>query len=726
MRIADTPKPTIATRLFLLLLCSAAPTVVADTCPNAVVTADQLYWDYLDNKVWSLWDYRDYLMEYYDLAESDWDGGWGVHKLDDPNPHQYALPKMMNAMDYLLFGLSDTPKYQSSWGTRIMGSSGEGTRLSALSRSGDSIELFGRRVDNAMAYTVLWPSSGTWLPGEISPAQMTYIIHLRGDKGLVPMHGAPTALSRVPNSLDVFYRSDNQLIHAQWKSAATDTVEFATVTTDWQVDSPTDRMTRSVPIMGQDRYFISTDPVVITRGLETLDVFAIEDTTDNLIHYFWTPVADWNAEDVSQVAGGTRPFRDDPVVINRGGINLDVLIADDRGHLIHFAWSANDGWVREDVTELVGTEYAIDSKPVVISRAADSLDVFARGQIGDLMHFYWTSASGWQVGNLTEDLEAEPIDGRPAVLARSESLHLFARGYTWRALIHFYWSEATGWGTEDLTVRQGFTTSYRVDGDPVATGADDRVDVYARNMGGHLIHYYWTPDTSWLAENANYSPNVSATFDLVEHDPLVVVPRMENVSDVIGKRNHGSIHFTSAIGLSLNTNPWHTNAEYSRLAAGSQHQFEYEPEDDDSAGAAASWGPFQDDYVAMYCPSFDATAYPALRASWMVHEATHMNYHLSHDEVNGRDVDQWIFHGLRSPTGRLTGGVPAEGSNYVLVPTHTPYQLSVESLCDFSEMSKDDIPAAAYQNADDDADFYMNSSISNPPGWTCGVPRPLY
>lgn len=724
--ITRPPKPIWTLLVLFSGLCQPAS---AEVCPDAVVNGDQLYWNYMAGRVWSLWDHRDYLMEYYDLSESDWDGGWGVHKLDDPNPHQYALPKMMNAMDYMAYELDDTPKFQGAWLSRQFGSSGTGTRLSALSRSIDSIELFGRRDDDMLAYTVMWAGNRDWLPGELSPSRQSYLIHLRNDKGRVPMHGSPAALSRGLNSLDVFYRSDRELIYARWASAATDTVEFPTLTVNWTVGSLTELFTRPAPVMGQVRYFISTDPVTITRDDGTLDVFAIDDTADNLIHYSWTPASGWSAEDVSEIAGGTRPFREDPVVINREASRLDLFIADELGHLLRFAWSTDSGWTREDVTEALGDEYSIDSKPVIISRSADSLDVFARAQVGNLLHFRWTSAAGWQVDNLTDALDAEPIDGQPTVLERTNFVHVFARGYTWRSLIHFYWTEAGGWATEDLTAGDWVSSLHRVDGDPVATGADDRVDVYARNSAGQLVHYYWTPFTSWLAENVHHGPGISASFNLVEHDPLIVVPRRENVSDVIGTRSLGSVYFTSATGLSLNANPWHSSAEYSRWAAGSRHQFEYQPEFTDPSsndGAEAHWGPLWDDRVDMYCASFDAQAYPALRAAWMLHESTHMNYHQEHDQVNGQDVDPWLHHGLLSPAGGLTGGVPAEGSNYVLTPTHTPYQLTVEALCDFFEMSNDDVPPAAYQGADTAADFYMTATISNPPAWSCGMPRPLY
>ncbi len=712
--------------LLLVIINSATRTVNAGTCPNPVVEADKLYWFYMKDKAWSLWDHRDWLMSYYDLAESDWDGGWGVHKLDDAKPHKYALPKMMNSMDYLLYGLDDRLKLQSDWSTRNMGFSGEGN--SVLSRSSDSIERFGHGSDGALSYSVMWAGNRHWVPGEVSPLRMTYRIHFT-DKVSIPVQSSPAVLSRGPNNLDVFFRSDDELVYAKWSSVSNNPIEFPTRSNNWTLEFPTQMISRPLPINGQDRYFISTDPVVITRESDLLDVFAIDELTDHLIHYYWAPNGDWNAEDINQIAGGTRPFRGDPVVINRNGISMDILIPDDRGYLIRYYWSADAGWARQDLTQIVGSTYSIESVPVVLSRTPDTLDIFARGQTADLIHYYWSAANGWRAKNLTEILGAEPIDGKPAVITRSpDTLNVFARGYTWRALIHFYWSATTGWVTEDLTTKASLTIGQRIDGNPVARGNENRVDVFARNTSGHLIHYYWTPELNWISENANYTPSVSSTFDLVEYDPIIIVPRTENVLDVIGKKLNGFNHFTSAIGLTFNLNPWHTNAEYSKWAAGTKHQFDYQPQYSEEGGefaAVASWFLF-DHGVEMNCPSFDNNAYPAKRAAWMIHEATHMNYHLGHDELNGHDVDNWIDHGLRDPIGRLAGGVPAEGSNYVLNPTHTPYQLSVESLCDFAEMSRDDIPLEAFSGAGGAADYYMEHSIINTPGWKCGIPRPLY
>jgi hypothetical protein len=72
-------------------------------------------------------------------------------------------------------------------------------------------------------------------------------------------------------------------------------------------------------------------------------------------------------------------------------------------------------------------------------------------------------------------------------------------------LIHYYWSPAPGWQAENLTSYPNIGAAFQLASDPVAinlqSGATPTQHVFGRNAAGHLIHYYWSPAPGWQAEN---------------------------------------------------------------------------------------------------------------------------------------------------------------------------------------------------------------------------------
>jgi len=62
----------------------------------------------------------------------------------------------------------------------------------------------------------------------------------------------------------------------------------------------------------------------------------------------------------------------------------------------------------------------------------------------------------------------------------------------------------------------------------------------------------------------------------------------------------------------------------------------------------------------------------------------------------------------------------------VLGQLHSMNQIQIEWLCDLAELGEWWVPATTALVAQGEANDRMSNRILNPPGWTCGTPRPIY
>lgn len=200
-----------------------------------------------------------------------------------------------------------------------------------------------------------------------------------------------------------------------------------------------------------------------------------------------------------------------------------------------------------------------------------------------------------------------------------------------------------------------------------------------------------------------------------ECNPEFAFPKMLNAGYLI------------ANGLQDETlGPWHSSADYSNWGNAHQDDWRYEPKDEDGTNtpyATAYGGVWQFDRVEMKCPGFNASA--STRAAVILHEATHMVYwrykHKANNPVNNCTEpcsDDWLFHELGEyGYGTLDGTLEDH--------KHSMVQIQVEFLCDLAEFPDPWVPFAIAQRARAESTILMNNRIVSPPGWTCGLPRPL-
>jgi hypothetical protein len=228
-------------------------------------------------------------------------------------------------------------------------------------------------------------------------------------------------------------------------------------------------------------------------------------------------------------------------------------------------------------------------------------------------------------------------------------------------------------------------------------------------------HSCWTAFRDWFRPYFNLqSSHWESGWGWTSCDPTQAFPKMWDSAYLI------------TYGLQTSTlGPWHSDADYYRWASGNVHGFRYEPEDGGGPFAEAFSGWFQTDRVEMRCPSFNSRT-AGLRAGTMLHEATHIIYggatggwsHQSNPAGSNCSEDcsdDWYSHYLNSYSyGNLEGH------------RHSMNQIQIEYLCDLSQFGEWWVPVTTRSQAMSEANSRMTNRIRNPPGWTCGSPRPIY
>ncbi|HEY9422834.1 MAG TPA: hypothetical protein VIW92_15585 [Thermoanaerobaculia bacterium] len=223
------------------------------------------------------------------------------------------------------------------------------------------------------------------------------------------------------------------------------------------------------------------------------------------------------------------------------------------------------------------------------------------------------------------------------------------------------------------------------------------------------VHSCWTAFRDWFRPHFNLqSDHWGGGWGWTSCNPTEAFPKMWNSAYLI------------TYGLEdWYLGAWHSDADYYRWASGNNHGFRYEPEDASENFATAFWGPFTTDRVEMECPSFNNRT-AGVRAGTMLHESTHIMYGLKHQSnppgsnCSSNCSDDWFFHSFNSYSyGSLAGH------------KHSMNQIQIEYLCDLAEFGEWWVPATIGLIAQSEANDRMNNRIRNPPGWTCGQPRPL-
>jgi Surface antigen len=178
----------------------------------------------------------------------------------------------------------------------------------------------------------------------------------------------------------------------------------------------------------------------------------------------------------------------------RGDHRLDLFIqgTNPTGANTFHNWSDAapwGGWQLLEATTLTRVTSAVAS----VSWSSDRIDLFARGEAGDLMHKWWNASTGWgdwvSMGSCIVDAPTVSSWG-PA------RLDVFAQGCnsTGPNLLHWWW-EGSAWGSETVPETGPFG---RITSAPTATSWGlGRIDLFARGPDASLVHKWYNDWSGW-------------------------------------------------------------------------------------------------------------------------------------------------------------------------------------------------------------------------------------
>ena len=196
-------------------------------------------------------------------------------------------------------------------------------------------------------------------------------------------------------------------------------------------------------------------------GPYTFEHLAGRDPSGNLIVFFWSPQHDWQAVNVTQIAGHTIAGDLTSWQTRNGPYTVEHLAGrDPSGNLIVFFWSPQHDWQAVNVTQITGqrvtgrvTNWQTRNGPYTVEHLA------GRDPAGNLIVFFWSPQHDWQAVNVTQiaghtiagDLSSWQTRDGPYTVE-----HLAGRDPAGN-LIVFFWSPQHDWQAIDASAIAGHT-----------------------------------------------------------------------------------------------------------------------------------------------------------------------------------------------------------------------------------------------------------------------------
>lgn len=214
---------------------------------------------------------------------------------------------------------------------------------------------------------------------------------------------SPALTSAANGRIDVFFRSDGQLLH--W---------YRTPDGVWSLSNLGGR--------------IITQPAAASWESGRLDVFALG--TDSRLWHRWYTGGEWRPWEPL----GSRLLTSAPAVASWGPGRLDVFARGRENDLLH-KWFDNGTW-----SVFQSLQGVLTSSPAAASWAPGRIDVFVRGTEQRLQHKWFVSGSDWSSWEtLSGDLHTQPAVASPG----QGQLDVFMRGAV--RVNHKHFARGQGW-----------------------------------------------------------------------------------------------------------------------------------------------------------------------------------------------------------------------------------------------------------------------------------------
>lgn len=281
-----------------------------------------------------------------------------------------------------------------------------------------------------------------------------------------PGKGGNSTSSWAPGRLDIFAQGVNgsgpNMYHKWWGGASW---------VGWEVTPA-----------GSDR--ITSAPAAISWNTQRIDVFA-RGASGDLAHANYD--TGWSSS--WETLGGQIVGAPTVSSWQQGRMDIFVQGTSASGPNMFHKWLSNFKWFDWEQTP-VGNNH-ITSAPTAVSWASGRIDVFARGESGELLHCWFDGSwHNW------ESLGGQ-IVGAPTVTSWSPGrLDIFAQGVNGSGpnMYHKWWSDNRWFNWELAPVGNS-----RISGAPTAVSwGSGRIDIFARGEGGDQLHS-WFSGGNWAS-----------------------------------------------------------------------------------------------------------------------------------------------------------------------------------------------------------------------------------
>jgi M6 family metalloprotease-like protein len=232
----------------------------------------------------------------------------------------------------------------------------------------------------------------------------------------------------------------------------------------------------------------------------------------DLITSWWSPQHDWQALNVSartgrRIAGAPASW----VTPDGAGGTVEHLAARGiNGELLVFFWTPASDWQVVDVTAKTGRGVAGDvtawqstNGPMIVEHVAGvSAD-------GTLSVFWWSPAHDWQALNVSS-IAGGVVNGRAVSWVANSVEHVGVHGRN-NELFVYWWTPATNWRLVDVSAITGqpiaeVSAAYQLS----ETGANVEL-LSARGIDNALLRFWWRPDRDWQAQNLTLAAGASVS-----------------------------------------------------------------------------------------------------------------------------------------------------------------------------------------------------------------------
>ncbi len=236
------------------------------------------------------------------------------------------------------------------------------------------------------------------------------------------------------------------------------------------------------------------------NGPYNVEHLAGQSPTGDLLVFYWSPQHDWRLVNVSQKTGRKITGPVTSWQTKSGSYNVEHLAGrSPSGDLLVFWWSPLRDWQAVNVSQKTGRRVTGPLTSWQARRGSQNAELLAgRGSRGELLVFTWTREDDWRATTLSA-ATGRRIDGRPTSWTTGSWLlqaeHLAARSSTGDLLV--FDSGTLGWRTTNVSQKTGRKIAGGVENWTTGSGTSRVEHLAAQSPSGDLLVFWRSTGNDW-------------------------------------------------------------------------------------------------------------------------------------------------------------------------------------------------------------------------------------